>query len=766
MTSLLVTGIAIVFLFPAADAGVLKTAKSGVWSAPSTWEAKKIPKAGDKVLIRSGHRILYDVSSNEIIRGMQIAGELTFDPTKDTKLEIGLIRIQAGDEYSEEGFECDAHIATPEKGAKLPILEVGSTAIPIPANKKAVIRLHYQEGMKKDSCPAIICCAGRWDSHGAKLDRTWGKLGTTASKGDKNVTAAFSLNGWKVGDRIVITGSRTHGTQKDKSDSEERIISSIKDQLISFELPLEMNHSGEGDYKAEVANLSRNVVVESADPNGERGHTMYHRDSSGSLAYTEFRHLGKKNTLGRYSVHFHLVGDTMRGSYVQGNSIWDSHNRWLTIHGTNFLYVHDNVGYQSVGHGFFLEDGTEVYNILDRNLAILAKAGKRLPKQVLGFDDNAGAGFWWASSLNTFTNNVAAECDRYGFRFEATQTSSLKLDLKIQQPDGSLKSTDIRTLPFIKFDGNEVHSSHGLYGVNLGEGVNRVGPDKSHPFIVRDLKIWDVHYGFRPQVPSLVVEKLTINQVSYGVYHPNFDNHFYQNVYIGNTNTEPFNRAHDDDSVQYGLLSVDGLTFDNCRSGGMPLIQISDKNPTGKAESHFRNLKVINWKDNSGNRAVVNLGGGPRLKPDSPHGVDVFVHDWFGPGKNALVVSTRTEDYKNHETDFKQVSFFTGDESRVKEISAISFPQSPKLTDDFLPFSAITRIQKIGTKLLVGGVASDNYSVTNVLVNGKEATSTSTGFATWEILLENASAKMALIESKAFDSSGNEEKFTPKVKLN
>jgi len=48
-------------------------------------------------------------------------------------------------------------------------------------------------------------------------------------------------------------------------------------------------------------------------------------------------------------------------------------------------------------------------------------------------------------------------------------------------------------------------------------------------------------------------------RVTYGVYHPNYDNHVYRDVYIGYTNTEPFNRGHDDDSIQYGALTVDGL---------------------------------------------------------------------------------------------------------------------------------------------------------------------------------------------------------------
>jgi len=77
--------------------------------------------------------------------------------------------------------------------------------------------------------------------------------------------------------------------------------------------------------------------------------------------------------------------DPYSGSSVIGASIWDSHNHWLTIHGTDYLVVRDCVGYQSVGHGFFLEDATEQYNVLDRNLAVQANQGKRLPKQVLDY---------------------------------------------------------------------------------------------------------------------------------------------------------------------------------------------------------------------------------------------------------------------------------------------------------------------------------------------------------------------------------------------
>src|SRR5262249_999024 len=155
---------------------------------------------------------------------------------------------------------------------------------------------------------------------------------------------------------------------------------------LELDAALNDEHLGANGFSVEVANLSRNVVVESADPKGGRGHTMYHKHSAGSISYAEFRHLGKEGALGPHPLHFHLWRDTTRGSSVIGASIHDSANRWLTIHGTNYLVVRDCVGYRSLGHGFFLEDGTETCNVLDRNLAVQAYRHERQKGQALPFD--------------------------------------------------------------------------------------------------------------------------------------------------------------------------------------------------------------------------------------------------------------------------------------------------------------------------------------------------------------------------------------------
>src|SRR5690606_41546857 len=62
---------------------------------------------------------------------------------------------------------------------------------------------------------------------------------------------------------------------------------------------------------------------------------------------------------------------------------------------------------------YFLEDATEINNILDHNLAALVLPAVTQKDQVIPFDLNRGAGFWWANCQNQFTRNVAADCAEY-----------------------------------------------------------------------------------------------------------------------------------------------------------------------------------------------------------------------------------------------------------------------------------------------------------------------------------------------------------------
>jgi cell migration-inducing and hyaluronan-binding protein len=88
--------------------------------------------------------------------------------------------------------------------------------------------------------------------------------------------------------------------------------------------------------------------------------------------------MGQNLTLARYPIHWHLIGDA-KGQYIRNAAIHDTYNRCVTVHGTNFLRVENNVTYNTVGHCFFLEDGIEHGNEYVHNLAIQTKCHTSKP---------------------------------------------------------------------------------------------------------------------------------------------------------------------------------------------------------------------------------------------------------------------------------------------------------------------------------------------------------------------------------------------------
>lgn len=525
---------------------LIRSAQSGRWSLPTSWEGGVVPRPGARVQVRTGHVLIYDVRTERPIRSIHIAGVLRFDPERDTQLDVGLIKIQEGEDANESVPSCEAHVPERVHRGPRPALEVGSPNSPIRSDRTALIRLWDVEGLDPKECPAIVCCGGKMDLHGSPMSRTWVKLGgRTASEGQTELTLAEPISGWRVGDKIIITSTKRHNIPDEGAapsvlehgQTEERTIKRLMGGgVIELDQPLSFAHRVGPEFAAEVANLSRNVIIESAEPSRVRGHTMYHRNSTGSISHAEFRHLGKPGQLGKYALHFHRAGDSMRGSSVIGASIWDSGNRWITIHGTDYLVVRDCVGFRSKGHGFFLEDGTETNNLLDRNLAVQALGTAPLPGQVMGFDHNDGAGFWWGNSGNAFTRNVAVECDEYGFRFDAQATPDFDPVLSLRGSKGPPR--DIRSVPFLKFDGNEAHTQR-RYGVNLGGksgigdgggGVDGVGPDSRHPSKVRDLRVWDTHWALTPSSPGSLFQDITISGCDFGLWHPRYDRQAYRDM--------------------------------------------------------------------------------------------------------------------------------------------------------------------------------------------------------------------------------------------
>jgi hypothetical protein len=391
--------------------------------------------------------------------------------------------------------------------------------------------------------------------------------------------------------------------------------------------------------------------------------------------------------------------------------------------------------------------------VLDRNIAVQAYQNKRQEGQALPFDNNFGAGFWWANSLNTFTRNVACE-NSYGFFFEARAGQGVNLTLPVARPDGTRSKVDIRTLPFVRFEDNETHCNNTV-GLNLGEGVGSVGPDSRHPFIIRNLTIWsEGYYAFRPMAPSVLVEGLSINRGAYGVYHPNYDRHVYRDVKITEVSL-PFAPGFNGGSIQNGPMTVDGLTFDYGYGGG-PGIYLSENNPTGKGESHFRNIRIVKRKDPRW--TMTGLFDYHETYGEFNQtwtGVPTYFHDYFGPGKTAKVMSIAAKEVAENGGKYREEPNLTSKRTRVTEVKDVPFPKLLDPVDDLPPTTVITHIRKSDKGLVVRGTTADNGTVAKVLVNGQPARALAPNFAEWEAVLTKPATKE--VRAQATDAAGNVE---------
>src|SRR5262249_56630923 len=129
-------------------------------------------------------------------------------------------------------------------------------------------------------------------------------------------------------------------------------------------------------------------------------------------------------------------------------------------------------------------------------------------------------------------------------------------------------------------------------GKKRGEGGGRLGPDASHPFVIRNLKIWiEGYYAFRPMAPCVLVEGLEITRGAYGVYHPNYDRHVYRDVKIAEVSL-PFAPGFNGGSIQNGGVTVGGLSLDYA-SWDRPGVYPSENNPPRNGEKHFPKVPGI-----------------------------------------------------------------------------------------------------------------------------------------------------------------------------
>jgi hypothetical protein len=158
------------------------------------------------------------------------------------------------------------------------------------------------------------------------------------------------------------------------------------------------------------------------------------------------------------------------------------------------------------------------------------------------------------------------------------------------------------------------------------------------------------------------------------------------------------------------------------------------------------------------------------LKPSTPKGVPIYIHNYYGKGRHAKVVSTRAKDLLADGNSYRQDPPLTGNESVAAEVKNVDFPKLLDPVDDIPPATIITTIRKDGETYIVSGISHDNGKIDTVRVNGKPATLShaTEGVTDWQIVLE-APATGTFV-AQGVDDSGNAEqtphevRFAPKAK--
>src|SRR6187455_2416864 len=325
------------------------------WSDPATWPNKKVPAAGDKVIIGKDKNVVLDVSP-PALGGLSIDGKLSFSNNADLELTTEWIMLHGE-------------------------LAIGTEAKP--HTRKATITLtdnvKGEDVMVGMGDRGIMISGGTLNLHGSTTN-TWSKLSATANAGATSIQV-LDAKGWKVGDEIVLAS-----TDFDPRQAERRTITSIRGNTITLDRKLDFMHFGKitfgVDERGEVAMLTRNIRLQAsadaADAPFYGGHVMAMGASKMFVEGVELNRMGQNLTLARYPLHWHLVGDA-KGQYIKNAAIHDTFNRCVTVHGTNNLQIQNNVTYNTVGHCFFLEDGIEHGNQFVKNLAMQTKCHPTKP---------------------------------------------------------------------------------------------------------------------------------------------------------------------------------------------------------------------------------------------------------------------------------------------------------------------------------------------------------------------------------------------------
>lgn len=520
----------------------ISSVRNGAWNDPGSWDAARVPAAGDIVDVR--HTIDF-AESDARIDCLGIHGLFIVSRTVNTRLTAGTIIVYSGG-----------------------TLDAGTASSPITARAEIVIAdkpLNTTGSLGGRVDPEQFGTGllgfGTVRMHGRSYASTFMRLQQELGIGSGSILLSQPVD-WLVGDTLAIPDTR-HLTDPERGtpgsatranfipQTELRTIASISGdgRTVTLNTPTQYRHrgartlSGQLVYLPHVMNLSRNVIIRSENPSGTRGHVLFTNRANVDIRYTAFQSLGRTrniplnntvitggavqsvgtNQIGRYALHMHhlygpltpqsnghqftLIGNAIHqdaGDTVSTTRDW----KWgIAVHGSHYGLLMDNVVYNVFGAGIAFEDGSESFNVVDHNFVMRVNgSGDRGDgRGGVGSTDLAhdGVGFWFRGTNNYVRNNVAATFHNpgpdsaYGFKYFSQGAGNVKIPVyqgANTTMTGQFRTVPVHMVPLLEFDNNESYG--GQSGLTMW-WMGAYNGDKANVSkrwnVFKNTKIWHIY---------------------------------------------------------------------------------------------------------------------------------------------------------------------------------------------------------------------------------------------------------------------------------
>jgi hypothetical protein len=431
---------------------------ANLWSKKTTWGGNDPPMTGDSVVVTKGEHIVLDISP-PLLELVILQGTLAFDDSQDLMFNASYIfihggKLQVGTES--QPFLHEAYITIHGTRASYEIPVYGAKCLGV---RNGILDLHGRPDVKWTRLASTAFVNQTFIDLREPVQWRPNDLIVIAStsfdqeEAEPMRVARLTNNGYRViltkplkhehlGDGWSESGYSSHPescTAVDPADNDACAAADLSNdnpKLSEAECWAVgegrcIYHSGRGwaengehipEYSAEVGLLTSNVRVSGNMPVSKIEqfgtqvvlHARGDNSAVGRLSFIEVYNSGQGLKLGKYPVHFHMIGD-VSASYVRGISIHHVFNRAIAIHGVQNLRVQNNFIFDARGHAVFLEDGTETGHLIEHTAVIVTR-----PVWSLLLVDQSPAAFWIVNPDNT-VRDCAATSSHYGFWYRALQ---------------------------------------------------------------------------------------------------------------------------------------------------------------------------------------------------------------------------------------------------------------------------------------------------------------------------------------------------------